>query len=121
MRILLPLVLLAAAVSSIAATDAAKLEKMHSDAEKLVIQNKFREAIRAYTDIILYEPDDEVAYTNMGHAYMILGDYKRARDAFQNALTINPDNDVAYLGLQKIIDPDSLNASNVPDTADPNA
>jgi Flp pilus assembly protein TadD len=83
------------------------LETMHGDAEKLVIEGRFREAVRVYSDIILVEPDDETAYANMGHAYMILGDYGRARQAFMNALHINPDNQVAYLGMQKIIDPDS--------------
>ena len=44
----------------------------------------------------------------MGQAYMILGDFDKARDAFSNALHINPENDTAAFGLQKIMDPDGV-------------
>ena len=84
-----------------------QLVRLHKRAEILIEQNRFREAIDVYSEIILVEPDDEAAYTNLGHAYMILGDFERAKDAFQNALHINPDNETALLGLQKISDPDS--------------
>ncbi len=84
-----------------------QLVNLHKKAEILIEQNKFREAVDVYSEIILVEPDDEAAYTNLGHAYMILGDFERAEDAFKNALHINPDNETALLGLQKISDPDS--------------
>src|SRR3989338_7958249 len=42
-----------------------ELESLHHTAEDMVAQNKFREALDVYTDIILLEPDDEVAYTHM--------------------------------------------------------
>ncbi len=84
-----------------------QLARLHERAEILIEQNKFREAIDVYLEIILVEPDDEAAYTNLGHAYIILGDFQRAKDAFQNALHINPENETARLGLQKISDPDS--------------
>lgn len=85
----------------------ADLNQLHEEAERLIVENKFREAINIYSEILLTEPDDEVAYTNTGHAYMVLGDFGRAKDAFQNALHINPENQTALLGLQKIADPDS--------------
>lgn len=84
-----------------------QLTRLHEKAEALIEENKFREAIDVYSEIILVEPDDEAAYTNLGHAYMILGDFGRAKDAFQSALHINPQNEIALLGLQKISDPDS--------------
>ncbi|GEM_PF-1555525 len=84
-----------------------QLARLHEKAEVLIEENKFREAVDVYSEIILVEPDDEAAYTNLGHAYMILGDFQRAKDAFQNALHINPENEIALLGLQKISDPDS--------------
>lgn len=86
----------------------AQLEQMHRQAETLITENRFREAVRLYSDIILVEPDDEIAYANMGHAYLILGDYGRAREAFLNALHINPENEMAYIGMQKIVDPDGM-------------
>ena len=84
-----------------------QIASLHEKAEHLIVENKFREAVEVYSEILLIEPDDEAAYTNLGHAYMILGDFGRAKDAFQNALHINPENQGALLGLQKIVDPDS--------------
>ncbi len=84
-----------------------QIANLHEKAEHLIVENKFREAVEVYSEILLIEPDDEAAYTNLGHAYMILGDFGRAKDAFQNALHINPKNQGALLGLQKIVDPDS--------------
>ena len=91
------------------ATDAhiAQLQEMHAKAEKLIAVNDFEEAIQIYENIILLEPDDEVAYTNMGHANLLLGNIGEAEDNFLNALHINPDNEAAYLGLQRIQDPDA--------------
>ncbi len=84
------------------------LEKMHGIAEDLIAQNDFREALRTYSEILLIEPDDETAYANMGHIYMLLGDYENAQSAFFNTLHINPENKTALLGLQKIKDPDGI-------------
>ena len=84
-----------------------ELNALHEKADHLIVENNFKEAINVYWDILLIEPDDEAAYVNMGHAYMILGDFGRAKDAFKNALHINPENETALLGLQKIMDPDS--------------
>lgn len=83
-----------------------RIETLHENAESLILENKFREALRIYSDILLIEPDDETAYSNTGHIYMILGDFPRAKEAFQNTLHINPENQVALTGLQKIADPD---------------
>ena len=85
----------------------AQLTRLHEEAEVLVAEDKYREVVDVYLEIILVEPDDEAAYANLGHAYMILGDFARAKDAFKNALHINPENEIALLGLQKISDPDS--------------
>ena len=82
-----------------------KIDDLHRKAEGLIVENKFREAVDVYWRIVLIEPDDETAYTNMGNAYMILGDTGRARESFLNALDINPENETAALGLQKILDP----------------
>ncbi len=81
---------------------------MHKKAERLIAQNEIRRAAALYSNIILMEPDDETAYANMGNCYLILGDFKRAEDAFQNALEINPENETALLGIKSIHDPDSI-------------
>ena len=83
-----------------------ELESMHQQAIDSLLKNDFQGAIRAYSDILLMEPDDETAYTGLGQIYMILGHAKKAHEAFQNALDINPNNEVALYGIQKIMDPD---------------
>ena len=84
-----------------------QIDQLYEKASELVKKKDYRGATHLYQEIIFIEPDDEAAYTNLGHAYMILGDFERAEDAFQNALHINPQNEIALLGLQKISDPDS--------------
>jgi tetratricopeptide (TPR) repeat protein len=84
----------------------AKVRELHFGAEDLMEAEYYRQAIELYSEIILLEPDDETAYANMGRAYMILGQYERAENAFLNALHINPKNELAYLGLRKLRDPD---------------
>jgi Flp pilus assembly protein TadD len=83
-----------------------QLEALHRQAEKKIVENDFRGAIRLYQEALFLEPDDEAAYTNTAQAYMILGDFPRARDAFYRALEINPQNEVALEGLNRITDPD---------------
>jgi tetratricopeptide (TPR) repeat protein len=94
-------------------TDSAitQLELLHAKAAKRMEEMKPREAIKLYIDILLIEPDDDAAYTNMGQAYLMLGDAARAKDAFLNALHINPDNEIALAGLKNIADPDGTIAS----------
>jgi len=85
-----------------------KLEQLHAQADDLIVKNQFPEAIKAFDEILLLGPDDEIAYTEQGRAYMILGDFEHAREAFANALHINPTNPQAMEGLQKIMDPDGV-------------
>lgn len=85
-----------------------KLEKLHRQAENDIAQNNYAAAVHSYRDILLLEPDDEVAYTNLGMIYMILGDNPRAKDSFLNALHINPENALALQGLHRIQDPDRV-------------
>lgn len=84
------------------------LENMHIQAESQIIENDFEGAIKTYSEILLIEPDDETAYTGLGHCYLVLGQYRNAHDAYKNALAINPENPSAILGIQKIMDPDGL-------------
>lgn len=88
--------------ASINADDLARIEAFHSKAEALEQKGDFKGALDLYLGIILLEPDDDAAYAAMGRAYMILGNFERAEDAFQNALHINPDNETAAAGTEKI-------------------
>ncbi len=96
-----------AALGSVSEERLSELEALHAKAEGQITQNDFPAAIRTYEDILLVEPDDETAYTNLGRIYMILGDTRRAGECFENALHINPENETALFGLEKIRDPDA--------------
>lgn len=85
-----------------------RIDALHRQAEDLILQNDFSGAVGVLDEILLLEPDDEVAYAQMGHCYMILGNFARAEQAFENALHINPENETALLGIQKIKDPDGV-------------
>ncbi len=86
--------------------DMDQIENLHDRGMNLIAQQKFRDAINVYSEALLIEPDDEEAYAQIGQSYMVLGDFKRAKDAFRNALDINPENETARMGLRKISDPD---------------
>ena len=58
-----------------------QLEEMHKQAANYLLVDDFPSAIRAYTDILLMEPDDETAYTSLGGIYLIQGQNKKAREA----------------------------------------
>lgn len=95
----------------------AKLEALHRQATDLLLKNDFEGSIRVYSDILLLEPDDETAYTALGQIHLVLGQYKKSYEAFQNALHINPDNQVAAVGIQKIMDPDGVEGMISPEQA----
>ena len=95
-------------LTSVTPDEIAQLETMHQQATDFLLKNDFQAALRVYSDIVLVEPDDETAYTGLGQIYMVLGQTKKAHDAFQNALQIDPNNEVAIMGIQKIMDPDGV-------------
>lgn len=84
------------------------LEVLHFRAQQLIEGGNMRAAVSIYWEIILLEPDDDAAYTNLGQLYLVLGDNARAKDAFQNALHINPENEAAQAGFFKITRPDEF-------------
>ena len=62
----------------------------------------FDEILPFYQNIVMQNPDDDRAYSNLGYAYLILGDGIRARQAFRDALAIAADNADAARGLSII-------------------
>ncbi len=72
---------------------------VHIDSENL------NEIVPFYENIVIQNPDDDVAYANLGYAYLILGDFLKAKDAFKTALNINGDNILALKGMRIIEGP----------------
>lgn len=53
-----------------------------------------------YENLTMQNPSDDTAYSNLGYAYMILGEFIKAKQAFKDALQINPANQPATQGIQ---------------------
>ena len=84
-----------------------KLKELHQKAEQQIALNNFKGATATYQDILLFEPDDESAYANLGQIYLLFQNFDKAKTAFQNALSIDPENETALAGLEKIRNPDA--------------
>ncbi len=52
-----------------------------------------------YENMVLRNPDDDMAYADLGYAYLILGEAVKAKNAFSESLHINPENGPAQKGL----------------------
>ncbi len=61
-----------------------------------------REIPRLYENILVENPLDDEAMTQLGYAHLLLGSAENARLAFQDALAVNPSNAEARKGLLEI-------------------
>jgi len=61
-----------------------------------------REIPRLYENILVENPSDDDAMTQLGYAHLLLGSVKFARQAFEDALAVNPSNMEAKKGLLEI-------------------
>ncbi len=68
----------------------------------LAMEGKWQEAVAANKDIIANFPRDVDAYNRLGRAYMELGDYPKARAAYQQTLTMDPYNPIARKNMQRL-------------------
>ena len=59
----------------------------------------YSKAIEAYMQAIRIDPDDAIAYCNLGFAYDQLGFHEDAREAYMQAIRINPDYAEAHYSL----------------------
>jgi cellulose synthase operon protein C len=50
----------------------------------------YREAIEAYEEALLNEPDDPVIVGRLGNLYRLIGEYERSQAYFQRAIGLNP-------------------------------
>ena len=59
----------------------------------------YSKAIEAYKQTIRINPDDAIAYCNLGFAYDQLGFHEEAREAYKQAIRIDPDYAEAHYSL----------------------
>ena len=68
----------------------------------LAMQGRWREAIAVNKSLIENFPSDVDAYNRLGRAYMELGEYSQAREAYQRSLEIAPYNTIAKKNLYRL-------------------
>ncbi len=81
----------------------AKLKRQRSkQAIDLAMQGRWREAVAANKVIIEDFPNDIESYNRLGKAYMELGEYSQAREAYQRAMELDSYNAIAKKNLQRL-------------------
>lgn len=68
----------------------------------LAMQGRWREAVVANQEIIASFPGDFDAYNRLGRAYIELGDYALAKEAYERAIELDPYNIIAQKNLQRL-------------------
>ena len=68
----------------------------------LAMQGRWREAVAANKAIIGSFPNDVDAYNRLGRAYMELGEYSPAREAYGRAIELDPYNAIAKKNLRRL-------------------
>jgi hypothetical protein len=80
-----------------------KLRRQSSkQAIALAMEGRWREAVTANRSFIESFPDDVDAYNRLGRAYMELGEYAQAREAYEKALKVDPYNTIAGKNLNRL-------------------
>ncbi len=68
----------------------------------LAMEGRWREAVAANQEIIASFPHDVDAYNRLGRAYIELGDYAQAKEAYQRAVEFDPYNVIAQKNLRRL-------------------
>jgi tetratricopeptide (TPR) repeat protein len=79
-------------------------QQRSKEAIDLAMQARWQEAVAVNQAIVQDYSDDVDAYNRLGRAYLELGQYKQARQAYQNAVRIDPFNAIASRNIRRLND-----------------
>ena len=83
--------------------DKARLRRQVSkQAIALAMQGRWQEVVTANKTLLENFPDDIDAYNRLGRAYMELGDYTHAREAYEKTISLDPYNTIAQKNLTRL-------------------
>jgi len=68
----------------------------------LAMEGRWREAVMANQDLIENFPNDVNAYNRLGRAYVELGEYSKAGEAYHRAIDLDPYNMIAKKNLARL-------------------
>ena len=72
------------------------------EAVALAMGGRWREAVAANKSLVESFPNDVDAYNRLGRAYMELGEYALAREAYERAIELDPYNTIAKKNLNRL-------------------
>ena len=76
--------------------------QLSKQAIELALHGRWQEAVVANKGIIEDFPNDVDAYNRLGRAYLELGEYSQAREAYRRTLELDPFNTIAKKNLQRL-------------------
>ncbi len=79
-------------------------QQRSKEAIDLAMQARWQEAVDVNQEIIESFPDDVETHNRLGRAYLELGRYTQAREAYQRAVEIDPYNAIAARNLRRLND-----------------
>ena len=80
-----------------------KLKRQSSkQAISLAMEGRWQESVMVNQSIIEHFPNDVEAHNRLGKAYMEIGDYARAKEAYNRALQLDQYNTIAKKNLQRL-------------------
>ncbi|MFC1980721.1 tetratricopeptide repeat protein [Chloroflexota bacterium] len=77
-------------------------EQYSKQAIALAMEGQWREAVAVNKNIVENFPRDVEAYNRLGRAYMELGEYTQAREAYNQTLELDPYNAIAKKNIQRL-------------------
>jgi len=79
-------------------------QQRSKEAIDLAMQARWQEAVNVNREIVESFPEDVDTFNRLGRAYMELGQYTRAKEAYQRAVAIDPYNPIAGRNLRRLND-----------------
>ena len=80
-----------------------RLKRLRSkQAVALAMEGRWREAVAANQSLMESFPNDVDTYNRLGRAYLELGEYSQAREAYNRALELDPYNTIAEKNLRRL-------------------
>jgi len=76
--------------------------KLGQEAIALAVQGRWEEAVAANKSIVERFPDDVAAYNRLGRAYIELGLFELAEDAYRKTLEVDPGNSIASKNIERL-------------------
>lgn len=79
-------------------------QQRSKEAIDLAMQARWKEAVTVNREIVQGFPEDVDAYNRLGRAYLELGQYKQAREAYKSAVKLDPYNAIASRNIRRLND-----------------